>query len=62
MESKDGGEKKKKMTEEERQELMKQLDDQMETYLADLEAKAKAGPGYTEGWTQENWEKVRFSS
>ncbi len=55
----DGAPAKKKISDQERQELMKQLDQQMESYLADLESKAKAGPGYTEGWTEENWEKVR---
>ena len=47
----------KEMTEEERAELIKKLDDQMEDYLAQKEAKAKAGPGYQNGWKEETWEE-----
>ena len=45
-----------KMTDEERAELVKKLDDNMEKYLSELENKAKDGPGYQEGWNEENWE------
>ena len=48
----------KKMTDEERTELCKKLDKDMEEYLAGMEAKAKNNPSkYEEGWTEDNWEK-----
>lgn len=47
----------KKMTDEERADLIKQLDDQMEDYLAKMEKKAAEGPGYQEGWNEENWQE-----
>lgn len=46
------------MTDEERAELCKKLDKDMEEYLAGMEAKAKNNPTkYEEGWTEDNWEK-----
>lgn len=47
-----------KMTDEERAALIKKLDDEMEGYLANLEAKATANPpSYTEGWDEDKWEQ-----
>ena len=46
-----------KMSDEERAKLVKKLDDDMEKYLAQLEAKAKRGPGYQDGWDESKWEE-----
>ena len=45
------------MSDEERAKLVKKLDDDMEDYLAKLEAKAKSGPGYQDGWDESKWEE-----
>jgi len=46
------------MTDEERTELIKKLDKEMEEYLAGLEEKAKNNPAkYHEGWKEDTWEK-----
>lgn len=45
------------MTEEERLRLAQKLDEEMAEYLAALEKKAQDGPGYTEGWREDNWEQ-----
>ena len=48
----------KKMTDEERNKLIKKLDKEMEEYLAGMEAKAKNNPTkYQEGWKEETWEQ-----
>ena len=46
-----------KISDEERAELVKKLDDDMAKYLAELEEKAQHGPGYSDGWNEENWEE-----
>ena len=46
-----------KMTDEERAELIKKLDVQMDEYLTKMEQKAKSGPGYQNGWNEETWEE-----
>lgn len=45
------------MTDEERLKLAQKLDEEMAEYLAALERKAKNGPGFTEGWREDNWEE-----
>ncbi len=45
------------MTDEERAKLIKKLDDEMAEYLDTMESKAQTGPGYQEGWSEDNWEK-----
>jgi tetratricopeptide (TPR) repeat protein len=46
-----------KISDEERTKLAQQLDDEMADYLAKIEEKAKKGPGYIDGWKEDNWEQ-----
>lgn len=55
MEPSEVAEKMKNMTSEERAELAKMMDDQLDDYMDQME---KNSSKYMDGWSEDNWEKV----